>query len=360
MAIKPKGNGKYLVDIRDVFGNRIERTYNSKTEAKAFEASIIKAKYENKLITNGLQKKRFLIQDELIDFQATKMDLRPSSIKKYRFVIKQLTSFCSAMSINFLDEFTPDHSTVLFNELVKEREYIKGSSIQKIKPKPKTINYFLATTKAFFNYLLVKGHIKRNPMLHIKKLRVEKKQPEYYTVQELKALFQQPLPIAYYYTFMGLLFTGMRFSELANLHWGDVDFMKQLVFVRSKENFKTKTDNGERAIPMNVVLYKMLLKMWKNKMSEKYVFTSRQGSRLRERRTLEILKKYAEMAGIKSRVYLHKFRHTYATMLIQRGVPIQNIKELLGHWSVIETEIYAHNKSEYLHPDVAHLDHLLE
>jgi len=37
----------------------------------------------------------------------------------------------------------------------------------------------------------------------------------------------------------------------------------------------------------------------------------------------------------------------------------ENIKELLGHWSVVETEIYAHNKSDYLHPDVAKLDNLL-
>ena len=56
---------------------------------------------------------------------------------------------------------------------------------------------------------------------------------------------------------------------------------------------------------------------------------------------------------------LHKFRHTYATMLIHNGVKIQNIKELLGHWSVSETERYAHNNSEHLHQDVSELDNLL-
>jgi len=74
---------------------------------------------------------------------------------------------------------------------------------------------------------------------------------------------------------------------------------------------------------------------------------------------LAICKAVALKAGIKNNAYLHKFRHTYATQLIHRGVPIQNIKELLGHWSVIETERYAHNNSNHLHQDVAQLDNLL-
>ncbi len=46
-------------------------------------------------------------------------------------------------------------------------------------------------------------------------------------------------------------------------------------------------------------------------------------------------------------------------MLIHNGVKIQNIKELLGHWSVSETERYAHNNSQHLHQDVSELDNLL-
>jgi integrase len=64
-------------------------------------------------------------------------------------------------------------------------------------------------------------------------------------------------------------------------------------------------------------------------------------------------------AGIQAAATLHKFRHTYATLLILRGVPIQNIKELLGHSSVVQTEIYAHNKSDHSYPDVSKLDNLL-
>ncbi|MBU1680919.1 MAG: site-specific integrase [Bacteroidetes bacterium] len=114
-----------------------------------------------------------------------------------------------------------------------------------------------------------------------------------------------------------------------------------------------------RAIPMNNILESLLKPLVGDKRSEKYVFPSTKGTQIRERRILDICKSIAIKANIASRAYLHKFRSTYATALIHRGVPIQNIKELLGHWSVIETEIYAHNKSDHLHPDVSKLDSLL-
>jgi site-specific recombinase XerD len=74
---------------------------------------------------------------------------------------------------------------------------------------------------------------------------------------------------------------------------------------------------------------------------------------------LEICRKVAEDAGITTRAFLHKFRHTYATLLIQRGTPIESIKELLGHWSVVQTEAYAHNNTEHLLPQASRLNKLL-
>jgi integrase/recombinase XerD len=131
---------------------------------------------------------------------------------------------------------------------------------------------------------------------------------------------------------MGLLFTGMRFGELANLTWEDVDFERRFIYVRSKENFRTKTHNSERAIPMIDDLQKLLLVIYKSKKLNKYTFCSPTGKQLKERRVLGVCKEVAVKAGISSRAFLHKFRHTYATLLIQRGIPIESIKELLGHW----------------------------
>lgn len=359
MAIKQKPNGRYLVDVRDEYGKRIQRTFKTKTEAKAFEAIYTKIKYENTLINNRLMGQKYLMKNALDSYEMTKVDLRPKSVQKYKLVISQLRYFTEASGIDYVDEFTTDHATFLYNELRKEKVVNRGSRTVLMSAKPKTVNFYLSAIRAFFQQEFIKGHIKRNPMLHIKNLKVQKKKPDYYSVEELKRFFEQTMPEAYRNAFIGLLYTGMRFAEMANLTWEDVDFQKRLIYIRSKEGFITKTHNAERAIPMNGVFEALLKQLAKEKKSSKYVFPSTKGSQIRERRMLDICKDVAAKAGITSRAFLHKFRSTYATALIHRGVPIQNIKELLGHWSVVETEIYAHNKSDHLHPDVAKLDNLL-
>ncbi len=359
MAIKQKKNGNYLVNTRDQDGTRLKRTFRTKREAEAFDSSIKLQKYENQLVRNGVKSARYLFTQAIKDYLLAKSDLRPASYRKYSFVLLELQKFAQAIGLKYIDEFTPDHATLLYNELIKEKETIRGKQKIKARAKPKTVNFFLVAVKAFFQQEYIKEHIKRNPMLHIRNLKVEKRKPEFYTKEELKLFFAQPMDESYRLAFMGLLFTGMRFAELANITWEDVDFGNRLLLVRPKENFKTKTSNSERAIPINNILYELIAFDYPNRLSDKYVFTSPQGNQLRERRMLVVCKTIALKAGITSNSYLHKFRHTYATMLIQTGVPIQNIKELLGHWSVIETERYAHNNSDYLHHDIARLDNLL-
>lgn len=359
MAIKQKKNGRYLVDVRDINGKRLERTFRKKAEALAFELDINKIKYETMLIANGLKEQRHSIYQALEFYEMTKLDLRPKSQQKYKRVVSQLREFCNASEIQFLDEFTPEYATLFYNELRREKEVVRGKVKLMIAAKPKTANFYITAIRAFFQQEFIKGNIRRNPFLHIKNVKVPKKKPDYYTVEELKRFFAQEMPEAYRNAFIGLLYTGMRFAEMANLTWEDVDFSRRLIYIRLKEGFVTKTHNSERAIPMNIILETLLNRLVAERKSEKYVFTSTHGSQIRERRMLDICKDVAAKAEISSRAFLHKFRSTYATALVQRGVPIQNIKELLGHWSVIETEIYAHNKSDHLHPDVAKLDNLL-
>ena len=359
MAIKQKRNKKYLVDERDEYGERIQRTFSRLSDAKAFKATLTVRKNDRKLVVNGLKQSRYPFNQSVDDYELTKVDLRPSSQQRYKFVFSQVRKFAQAIGIQFIDEFTPDVATLFYNELTKEKDDPRYDDGRKIKVKPKTVNFFLTAVRAFFQHEYVKDHITRNPMLHIKNLKVEKRKPEYFTVEELKSFFSQLMHDSYRSAFMAFLFSGLRFAELANLTWDDIDFSRCLMVIRSRDDFKTKTHNSERAIPMNSILLGIVRDRFDNKQSSKYVFTSPNGCRLRERRTLQICKEIASSAGITSNAYLHKFRHTYATMLIHKGVSIQNIKELLGHWSVIETERYAHNKSDHLFPDVQKLDNLL-
>lgn len=353
--IKKRPDGRYDVYLVDEFGKRIRRIIEKKADAEALKAKVTKLKYEKKLAGLSLRKTRYSFEKALSDFEISKQNLRKTSKKKYSFAIKQFGYFIEALNIIYLDEFTPEHGTLYYQELIREKIDPKGNTDKIVKPQPKTVNFHLQTVKALFRDEIMKGHIFRSPVQHIKNLRHEKRKPEYYSLDEIKKFFSQEMPTAYRNAFLCLLYTGMRFGEIASLTWNDIDMKRKLIYVRSKENFKPKTSTSERAIPMNQNLYELVRSIETKKNSEVYPFCSPEGFQLRERRTLEICKKVGEKAGLNKRMTLHLFRHSFASHLILNGVSLESIKELLGHKNIAETQIYAHNKSDHLHSQVQNL-----
>jgi len=359
MSIKKLPNGKHFLYTLDSKGNKVRIRFERKEDAEALEAIMKQQRYNEKLIGVGLRKARYLFNDQLSDFELTKSQLRPKSYQKYKAVIKQIQLFAEKNHVKYLDEFTSNHGTKFYNELVKTTTTIKDNEVIKVSAAPKTINFYLQTLKAFFQEEVIKDHLLKSPVLGMKYVKVEKKKPEFYTTDDLKKIFAQEMPLAYRNFYLGLLYSGMRFSEAANLSWDDIDFPRKLILVRSKPGHKLKSYSSERAIPMNEVFYQLLQVLLKNKKSDLFVFTNTTNNQMRERRALAICKKAAESAGITTRVFLHKFRATYATWLIRNKTSLESIKELLGHASMIETEkSYANNESDHLHKDVASLDEI--
>lgn len=353
--IKRLKNGKYQVQVYDDKGIRMRPSFDKKAEAEAFINKIEAPKIELKLAGKSLRKARTSFSHALEEFRKVKHQLRPSSIRKYDLVINQFTSFVEALKITYLDQFTTDHATLFYNELTKE---ITDENNNVVKAKPKTVNFYLQTIKSFFMDEVIKGHISQSPMLHIKNQKVERKHPDYYSEEELSRLFLQQMPDHLRNALTGLLHTGMRIAEMENLNWNDIDLKKRLIHIRPKGEFKTKTFNSQRSIPMNDTMFKLLTRLTQDKKSKTYVFTSMEGSKLRERKALDELKKVGKAAGITSRVYLHKFRHTYATYLVQKGVRIEVVQKLLGHASIEETMVYAYIRPDILHLEVSILDNL--
>jgi integrase len=358
MSIVKKPNGKYTVDIVNEHRKRIQRTFSKKSEADAFESSIVRIKYERKLVTNKLMNARYLLLDSIEEYLRAKQHLRPKSIQKYKAVMDFFRDFIHLNNLNYLDEFGPTDAEKFYNILTAEREIDKGNHKVTIKAKPKTINFYLASVKELFKREILKDRIIKSPFAHIKNLKVDKPRPEYYTKEEIQAFFNQPMKPEYFNAFNAYLLTGMRFEELANLKINDIDLYEKTISVCNKEGFKTKTENAVRIIPMSDNLYNIVSALVKSSEPDAYVFRSPNGGKLRERSLLEVCKRVAKKAGIASRPFIHKFRHTFATMLVQSDVPLETIKELLGHSSVVETEIYAHNKTNHRHHQVKILDKL--
>ena len=348
MSVKKNKSGTWSAVVYDIRGKRDEKRFKRKSDAEAFETQNKNQKREQKLVHANLKKSIVPIEKATHEYLTSKPELREKSKVKYENILVQFKNFCQGRNIKIVSDFNSDHATEFFNEMLKN------------DPKPKTVNGYLSLIRSLFRSEMLKGHIVKNPFDHVNNLRVNKKVPDYYSKTEINAFFKQDMKEEYRNAFTCFLNTGMRFEELANLTWDDIDLKKKLIKVQSKGEFRTKTFNSERSIPMTKPLYSLLKKLSVKKANAIYPFPAPDGSKLEERRLLRICKEIGKVAKITSRVYIHKFRHTFASFLIQRGIAIEAIQKLLGHSSIIETMVYACLKPEGLHEQISVLDDLMK
>jgi site-specific recombinase XerD len=247
----------------------------------------------------------------------------------------------------------PELATKFFSELVKERTTEQGEIVE---PSSETVNFYIQTVKAFFNLEMQKRHIKGNPFDGVNYLRVERQIRDYYTETELKSFFAQEMDPQMRGIFTVFLHAGLRYGELANLKVSNIDLKNNIMSIRSSGDFQTKTFKSQRDIPLNETLIKLFTETLKNRNPEEYIFTTKHNNRVSQKELLRYCKLIGEKAGITSRTYLHKFRHTFATQLSLKGCRVEAINKLLGHANIQDTMIYTHLESGKLHKEIRILD----
>jgi len=208
---------------------------------------------------------------------------------------------------------------------------------------PRTVNFEVSTLRTFFYYLInERGIPMKNPCARFKALKDEKKKakrkPPTYTQDELDKLFKTCDKLEKT-MFATLLLTGLRKRELYYLTWKDVDLKRATIQVSgdSKEGFSPK-DYEERQVPIPPDLVTLLRELPR---TSEWVFPNPKGGRMNH--LLRRLKEIAETAKVEHAT-LHKFRHTYATRLLEGGCDIVTLQHLMGH-SDLETT------RQYLNPD---------
>lgn len=143
--------------------------------------------------------------------------------------------------------------------------------------------------------------------------------------------------------------SGLRISEIINLH------LKELLL---EENFIRITGKGnkERYVPLSrysqnyleIYLKTLRTDLASKNASKGYVFLSRNGSKLSRMGMWMIFNKYIIKVGIKKKITPHTFRHSFASHLIEGGADLRVVQELLGHSSILTTQIYTHLDKKYL------------
>lgn len=137
--------------------------------------------------------------------------------------------------------------------------------------------------------------------------------------------------------------TGMRQGELKGLQWSSINWENRTVAVRHSLDNGTKTlvspkSNRIRYVPIEADVYEVL---FRRKEKTGYVFSDEQGRPFDHKRLSKRLHTVCEKAGLR-KIGWHTLRHTFASHLVMRGVPLTAVKELLGHASITTTMRYSH------------------
>ena len=219
--------------------------------------------------------------------------------------------------------------------------------------KTRSVNRKLSTLKSYFQFLLKRGYIDKNPMLKVVAPKVGKRLPVIVEEPKLSLLFNE---IEFSDDYKGqrdkvllevLYQTGMRRSELINLTFEDVDLDRLVIKVLGK-------GNKERLIPISHRLG-ILLQQYIDIRKSTFplvlfnnLFVTEKGNRLYPKKVYTIVKKYLSMVTTEEQRSPHVLRHSFATHLSNNGADLNAIKELLGHSSLSATQVYTHNSIERL------------
>jgi integrase/recombinase XerD len=189
----------------------------------------------------------------------------------------------------------------------------------------------------------------------IKRPKKEKKIPVVLSKKEVESLLNA-LTIQKSKLMVSMIYAcGFRVSELANLKINDIDFNEKKGYVRKAKGKK------DRVFNLPEFLHEQLKEQAEKqkKDNQEFLFTGPKG-RISIRNIEKIVRTAAKRAGINKQVHPHTLRHSFATHLLEDGLDIRYIQELLGHSDLNTTQIYTHISSEQLKKIKSPIDTLME
>jgi integrase/recombinase XerD len=288
------------------------------------------------------------LQDAIFDFLRHckfEKQLTAKTLKAYLLDLEQLRTFLASKN----------RPTAL-TEITKAelREYLE--SITHLKPR--TIKRKIASVKAFFNYLEFEDWLAISPFRKMRiRIRESKVIPRVMDLREVSKIFRAAYRekntkrdvSAYAYfesvrdiVVIELLFTtGGRVSEIANLEDKSINLNSGSVTIKGKGNKERIIHICNKESIAILTDYRRLC-LERQITAGGYFLVNRSSKKLSDQSIRNVVKKLSQKAGITRQITPHVFRHSFATLLLENDVDIKYIQSLLGHSSIVTTQIYTH------------------
>jgi len=276
--------------------------------------------------------------ERFLKYLAVERNCSPLTLKSYREDLTALTEYLADAEGRL-----PEPGSIGPAELrgyvaaLHEADYSKG-----------TIARRLASLRSFFRFGQREGWIKTNPAKPLRNPRRSRPLPHFLSSDDVGRLLaappaDRPLGLRDRAILEVLYSAGLRVSELAGLNLVDLDLADGTLRVRGK-------GRRERIAPVGSFAVRAVRSWLEARATEASdrpsgaapVFTNRFGQRLTTRSVGRMLEKHLRTAGLDRRTTPHTLRHSFATHLLDRGADIRSVQELLGHKSLLTTQIYTH------------------
>ena len=266
--------------------------------------------------------------------------LSDNTLKSYNFDVQKLLTYFSERNIDYKEAKLSDFQSflVFLNDLG-----ISATSQARI----------ISGVKSFYTYLLSEDIINDDPTQLLEMPKLSRHLPSVLSVEEIDLLkstidLSKPDGNRNKAIIETLYSCGLRVSELINLKISNIYTEEKFIQVFGKGSKQRLVPISETALK-EIYQYMLDRNLWDIKPGEgDFLFLNQRGSPLSRQAVFDIIKKAALNAGIKTVISPHTLRHSFATHLLEGGADLRVIQELLGHESILTTEIYTHIDMTYL------------
>lgn len=285
-------------------------------------------------------------RQEISDFRSflqLEKSLSENSVKAYISDIEKLFSYF---------QNNKEEIQVKAIELAHLKAFIEELNLIRIAPRSQA--RIISGIRAYFKFLLLEGYIENDPSLLLELPSMGKKLPVFLSVHEID-LLESAIDLSKEEGHRNkaiietLYSCGLRVSELINLKITDLYFEHSFIRVTgkgNKERLVPISDSAIKEITIYTEKYRKLLKVQGG--NENILFLNRRGKKLTREMIFTIVKDLSKKIGLNKNISPHTFRHSFATHLVDGGADLRAVQEMLGHESIITTEIYTHLSKDYL------------
>ncbi len=273
--------------------------------------------------------------DTFLDYLRYECGLAENTLAAYRRDLELLLEFLFRREVHESAHVAPEHLTAFL-------AWQRGEQLAE-----RTVARRVSAIRMFFRFASVELKTDKDPAQHLQPPRQIHTLPDYLDPEQVDALLSapqgdEPLILRDRALLHTLYATGARVSEVCDLTLNRLHLDSGYLSVRGK-------GSKERIVPISARAVDQV-KTWIErgrplvlKRPIDFVYLSKTGRRLSRTRVWDLVKMYAQRAGIKPElVHPHTLRHCFATHLLENGADIRSVQEMLGHVSISTTQIYTH------------------